>query len=453
MNLSAMPVKLDEPLGLMAVDSTAAGASSLFRPWDGVFLPQELQKCLESIAEADVIVGIPSFNNARTIGHVVRAVQAGLAKYFPSQKCVLVNSDGGSQDGTAEIVQQTGIDNLATILVKHPQFPVHKIVTAYHGIPGKGSAFRTIFALAAQLGAKACCVVDSDLRSITPEWIELLLDPLLDSGFDFVAPLYQRHKFDGTITNSIIYPLTRALYGQRIRQPIGGDFGFSGRLAQHYLSKNVWDTDVARFGIDIWMTTTAIGDGFKVCQSYLGAKLHDAKDPSADLTSMFTQVVGSVFGLMEAHEKAWAPITGSREVPTFGFHYQVGLEPVRVNVDRMLENFRLGCRELGVVWKQILAPEHLAALVDLAAVAKEQFHFSDELWVQAVYDFVLAHHHRRLPYEHLLRSLIPLYLGRTAAFVLEMLESSAEEVEARIENLCRVYEKFKPELLRRWVAK
>jgi glycosyltransferase involved in cell wall biosynthesis len=418
--------------------------------FDSVPLHDETKQQVEKIGHADIVIGIPSYNNGRTIGHVVRAVQAGLAKYFPNHKCVLVNSDGGSKDGTQEIVQQTGVDNLATILVNHPRFPVHKIVTAYHGLPGKGSAFRTIFALATRMSAKACCVVDADLRSITPEWIELLLDPVLDNDFDFVAPLYQRHKFDGTITNSIIYPLTRALYGQRIRQPIGGDFGFSGKLAQHYLSKNVWDTDVARFGIDIWMTTTAIGDGFKVCQSYLGAKLHDAKDPSGDLTAMFTQVVGSVFGLMETHEKAWTPSNGSREVPTFGFHYQVGVEPVRVNVDRMLENFRLGCRDLTPVWEKILEPPHLTQLVELAAVEKEKFHFSDELWVQAVYDFALTHHHRCLPYDHLLRSLIPLYLGRTGSFVLEMMESSAEEVEARIEKLCLVYEKFKPDLVRRW---
>ncbi|MDZ7290102.1 MAG: glycosyl transferase family 2 [candidate division KSB1 bacterium] len=418
--------------------------------FDSVPLRDEARQQVASIGQADIVVGIPSYNNARTIGHVVKAVQAGLAKYFPRHKCVLVNSDGGSKDQTPAIVQQTGIDNLATILVRHPQFPVHKIVTGYHGIPGKGSAFRTIFAIAARLEAKACCVVDSDLRSITPEWIELLLDPTLDKGFDFVAPLYQRHKFDGTITNSIIYPLTRALYGQRIRQPIGGDFGFSGRLAEHYLSKNVWDTDVARFGIDIWMTTTAIGDGFKVCQSYLGAKLHDAKDPSADLTAMFTQVVGSVFGLMETYENAWSSINGSNEVPTFGFQYQVGLEPVRVNVDRMLENFRLGCRELTSIWEKILEPPCLTQLAEIAALEKGKFQFDDGLWVQTVYDFALAYHQRRLPDEHLLRSLIPLYLGRTASFVLEMMESSAEEVEARIEKLCLVYEKFKPDLLKRW---
>jgi hypothetical protein len=144
-------------------------------------------------------------------------------------------------------------------------------------------------------------------------------------------------------------------------------------------------------------------------------------------------------------------MNGAVEVPTYGFHYHVGLEPVRVNVDRMLDNFRLGRRDLASVWEKILAPQRLAKLAEIAAVEKEKFHFSDELWAESVYDFALAYHQRRLPAEHLLRSLIPLYLGRTASFVLEMAESTAEEVEARIENLCLVYEKLKPDFVRRWV--
>ena len=54
-----------------------------------------------------------------------------------------------------------------------------------------------------------------------------------------------------------------------------------------------YETDVARFGIDIWMTTTALVGGFRVCQSFLGAKIHDAKDPGADLTAMLVQVTGA----------------------------------------------------------------------------------------------------------------------------------------------------------------
>jgi hypothetical protein len=137
-------------------------------------------------------------------------------------------------------------------------------------------------------------MVDSDLRSITPEWVELLVKPVLEGSYDYAAPLYKRHKFDGTITNSIVYPMTRALYGKKVRQPIGGDFGFSGKLASFFLGKDVWETDVARFGIDIWMTTTAIANGFLVCQSYLGAKIHDPKDPGADLASMLYQVVSAL---------------------------------------------------------------------------------------------------------------------------------------------------------------
>jgi len=71
-----------------------------------------------------------------------------------------------------------------------------------------------------------CVVVDSDLRSITPEWVELLAGPILIKGYDYVAPHYLRHKYDGTITNSVVYPLTRALYGKRVRQPLEETSGF-----------------------------------------------------------------------------------------------------------------------------------------------------------------------------------------------------------------------------------
>ena len=98
-----------------------------------------------------------------------------------------------------------------------------------------------------------------------------------------MAPLYARYKYDGTITNTVTYPLTRALYGHRIRQPIGGDFGVSGDLVRHYLELDDWTDDISKFGIDIWMTTSALTGGFAVCQTRLGAKVHDPKDPGSDL--------------------------------------------------------------------------------------------------------------------------------------------------------------------------
>ena len=118
---------------------------------DEVRLEPEVGARLKELGSVDVLVGIPSFNNARTIGHVVRAAAAGFVKYFPDRRCVIVNSDGGSTDGTREAVAAADFSTPGTILVTHPLTPVHKVVTPYHGIPGKGSAFRTIFAIARRL--------------------------------------------------------------------------------------------------------------------------------------------------------------------------------------------------------------------------------------------------------------------------------------------------------------
>ncbi len=417
---------------------------------EDVPLEPHVEQRLEELGRVDLLVGIPSYNNADTIAHVVRAAAAGLAKYFPHRTAVIVNSDGGSDDGTAEVVEKTELESPKAILVSHPVSPVHKIVTPYHGIPGKGSAFRTVFAIAKKLQAKACAVVDSDLRSITPEWFELLLGPILAEDFDYVAPMYLRHKFDGTITNSIVYPLTRALYGREVRQPIGGEFGFSGRLASHYLEKPVWESDVARFGIDIWMTTTAIADGFKVCESFLGAKIHDPKDPGADLAAMLVQVVSAVFDLMETNEDRWKEVEGAEDVPLFGFPHGVGLEPVKVNVERMIGIFRQGVRDLGEVWARALDETTLAEVTALGADAGDGFRFPDSLWVRVVFDYALAYRQRALNREQLLRSLVPLYLGRIASFVTQNMDSGAEEVEASIRTLADEFVREKGYLRERW---
>lgn len=408
---------------------------------------------IKEYQKADIVVGIPSYNNARTIPHVVRAVSAGLAKYFSKYNCVLINSDGGSSDGTQGLVTETTVEDFDTILIEHPVYPVSKIITPYHGIPGKGSAFRTIFSIAQLLEAKACAVVDSDLRSISPEWMESLLEPILFHGFDFVAPLYQRHKYDGTITNSIVYPLTRVLYGKRIRQPIGGEFGFSGKLASHFLTEEaVYRTDVARYGIDTWMTTTAVANGYNVCQSFLGAKIHDPKDPGADLSAMLSQVVGSVFALMETYYDKWFEIPNSTTpVTEFGFKFEVGLEPVRVNLERMVENFKQGVLNLGRIWNKFLSKDSLRELKRMSSYHVLEFRFPEELWVKVIYDFALAYRNKVMSREHMLKSLTPLYLGRTASFVNETIESTAQDVEKKIENLCLEFEKQKEYLIKNWI--
>ncbi len=412
-------------------------------------LTSDVRQKIKDLGDVDILIGIPSYNNARTIVHVVKAVEAGLSKYFSSQKSILVNSDGGSSDGTMDAVKNTTVD-FHSLLVDHGPGAFHKLVTPYQGIPGKGSAFRTIFEIAEALKARACAVVDSDLRSITPEWIELLVKPVLEEGFDYVSPYYLRHKYDGTITNTIIYPLSRALYGKRIRQPIGGDFGFSGRLASFYLTKDVWETDVARYGIDIWMTTTAVANAFKICQAFLGAKIHDPKDPGADLSSMLHQVVSSVFDLMAEYYPVWKSLDGSQPVRTFGFPFSVGLEPIRVDLESMVKKFRLGVKELSVLYQSYLPTSCLDELLAISTKEEGQFSFPDSLWVDIIYTCAVAYHKKVMNREHIIKSLTPLYLGKVASFVLEAQESTADQVEQKLEDLCLAYERRKISLAEKW---
>ncbi len=403
-------------------------------------LRDDARAWIEQVKSVDVIVGIPSFKNAATIGHVVKVAGQGLAKYFTGLRTAIVNSDGGSPDETREVVRSTPVPPGVQVLA-----------TQYQGPPGKGSAFRTIFEIAAALQAQACVVVDSDLRSITPEWIDRLGGPVLRDGFAFIAPLYTRHKHDGTITNNITYPMTRMLYGLDVRQPIGGDFGFAGSLARWWLAQNVWDTDVARYGIDIWMTTTAIAQGYKVGQAGLGLKIHDAKDPAAALGPMFNQVVGTLFAMMKRYADQWQTVQSMRAAPLVGELPRGEPEPVPVTVPALIAKLREGLWNNTDILGRVLAPQQLDALERISAASEESFTFPSETWARIVFDFAAAYNDAVWPAGQIMAAMVPLYYGRTAGLVLQAREMNAAEFEQQVvQAQADTFLALKPELAARW---
>ena len=402
----------------------------------------------------EILCGIPSYNNERTIPNVVRAVEAGLRRVFPDVSAAIVISDGGSEDGTVEAAMEatTGPDE-EFLLIDHKAPIPKRLALQYQGISGKGSAFRTLFTVADLVGARACAVFDSDLRSITPQWVEALVRPVLVNGHDFVAPIYARHKYDGTITNAIAFPLTAALYGSLLRQPIGGEFGFSGRLAGHWAGKDVWDTDVARYGIDIWMTTTAMVEGFRLCQTQLGAKVHDPKDPGSHLGPMFRQVVGSLFALAGQFVDRWRGVDELNAVPTYGFRAATSAEEIRIKSGRLTWRFIEGYMKYEKLWREVLSTETLNAVVratDEAAEKTEGFVLPADLWAHIVYDYLVAFSAAEVDSSTLLDSMIPLYFARTATFVQEASYDDQQAAEERIGRYADLFLERKPYLLRRW---
>lgn len=402
-------------------------------------LEEAVQREVSRIGRADILVGIPSFRNADTIAHVVKQAGLGIARYFPGLRAVLVNSDGGSTDRTRDVVLATEVPA-----------QVEKIVTPYRGIAGKGSAFKTIFEIAARLGVGVCVVVDSDLRSITPEWIKYLGWPVWQQEYDFVTPHYLRYKYDGTITNALAYPLTRSLYGQRIRQPIGGDFGFSGLLASEYSRRDVWETDIARFGIDIWMTTLAVNEGFRVCQACMGLKLHNNKDPGSDLGAMFRQVAGTMFELMRVYRSNWMQVRGSAPAPVLGEQSTEEPEVAEVSCENLLGHFRNGYEELGETWRRVMRRENFLAVQEVYALPDEDFEFANGLWVRIVYDFSIAHAFGAPGADSVVDALLPLYCARTAHFVKKTRDLTSFEAEIEVERTAEVFEVLKDYLRFYW---
>lgn len=398
-----------------------------------------VRRRLEEIGTADILVGIPCYNNEETIEHVLRMVSAGLAQYYGDLRSVVLIADGGSTDDTR--------DRASEYQMRPWQ---EKIVSIYRGPAGKGSALRLVFEAAEALQARACLTVDSDLRSIHPGWVKNLVDPVMERGCDFVAPVYTRHKYDGTITNNIVYNLVRTLYGKRIRQPIGGDFALSRSMASRYLEQDVWTTDVARFGIDIWMTTTALVSTEAVCQANLGVKVHDAKDPAASLGPMFRQVCGTLFEIMERDEPYWRSVRGSVAVPILGEVESVEPEPVTVDLARMVREYAEAWRLFRPLWASLFSAGVMAALDEVAEKEPEDFLLPIEAWVKLLYELAAAYHHLAAHRQRLLGTMTPLYLARVASFVNRTRDMSSTEAEAVVEEQAEAFERMKPYLLELW---
>jgi glycosyltransferase involved in cell wall biosynthesis len=397
---------------------------------------------IKHLKHCDVLVGIPTWNSEDTIDHVVRTAGEAARLHFNDSRCAIMVSDGGSLDDTRENAEAAEIPD-----------GVERNVSIYRGMPGKGTSLRAIFEAAQLMRVKACVVVDADLRSITPDWIKLLAEPVIHGKSDYIAPSYTRHKYDGTITNHIVYPLTRALYGKRIRQPIGGDFGVSGDLAAFYIMEDVWDTDVARFGIDIWMTTSAICEGYRIGSVELGVKIHDAKDPASDLPPMFNQVISTLFYLMGKYENAWMNTRSSEAIPNFGeAPNDHRPESVPVTRSKLVDEFIDGFDHFGSLYRTVLSHDNFQQLEKIADAARTtgKVEMSHKFWARVLYDFAFTYQSWNRNRRRLVGIMTPLYFGRVAAYTYEVEDLKQAEAERVVVAQAEAFEEEKEYLRNRF---
>jgi hypothetical protein len=412
------------------------------------FLSDDFVRQLMGVGEIDILVGLPTHNNAKTIISSVAAIQDGILRWFPRERAAIINVDGGSRDGTPDLVLSAAIDDVRGRKLRNALRTLPSISTKYGSSAERGTAFRTILAAADLLNAKAIVVVSPE-SNITPEWLPALLSPIYEENFDLVLPSYTRQKFDGLLLSNLLYPLTRALYGLRIHEPYATDYSFSGRIGSQFLSQNSWSNDIDRAAFEVRFSTAAITGGSRICQSFLGVKAHVERRAS-DLVPVLRQTIGELFSVMEPTFSSWSGKSGSEPVPVSGVVPQVTLEPVRINRKRLAKMFQTGVAELQSVFQSILSANTLAELQRIVETNGDEPYYPTELWVKTVYEFAAAHHKAVINRDHIVQALAPLFRGRVQTFLLENRNSSSAEMESNIENLCLEFERLKPYLLEIW---
>jgi hypothetical protein len=390
--------------------------------------PEIVNKCHE-IGPIDIMVGVLCKNVESTVLSVLNTINEGLYRYFPDYNLAIVVSKAPSSDNTDEAIN-----------LFQPYNSIHTIVTEDIVSGGKGSGVMTIFEIAHEAQAKCIVLMDGDLLSIQPNWIQTIANPVVYGRSDLTVPYYIRDKNDGVITNNLVYPFTRSLYGIDIRQPIAGEFALSKPLYETLRNHPLLPPD---FGIDIFIVTTAAAEGYYVKEGLFSLKIHESTthylEPEKFLIPMFRKVTGSMFELAKYYESYWRK-KPSRWKPK---HHRECFSqhpiPVNINIEEMNKSFQQEFISNKEYMKKYL-PEDLIANVDHVINNGEEF--SAKLWANIVYQYASSFKTLETDADKytLLDTLKTLWLGRFVSYAHQVDEMDINGAEIIIQKQAEIFE-------------
>jgi hypothetical protein len=404
-------------------------------------LHAEAKRRIKEIGSADIVVGIPTYRNGRTVGRVMDAAIAGLTRDFPNYRAVIVNADGGSSDNTVQIVADWPTPE-----------NIKKIVTPYEGLLGRGSAVRAVFEVAAALGSRICVILSPDTRDIRADWLGKLAAPIVAEQCDIVFADYDRPALESALADHLVYPMFRLLFGVPLRQVIGCDLALRSDLAGQYALRDVWETDVARHGLDVWLAVSALVEGRRVGQVSLGSKTEAQRDLIVPMDPRFLQTVGTLFRMINIHRRALLEGTVSPRVTCFGAPQRglVASPRAPVTIESIWEAVLKGRSRFRGTWRAVLATEQLERVRDVLKTGPAPAAITPELWARTVIDFAVVYNKGEGDPDKVVWALLPLHQARVVSYLLEMEGRSADEYEAGIQQQAAVFEAHRPYLRTRW---
>jgi hypothetical protein len=403
---------------------------------------------LMAVGQVDILVGLPTLDNSATIVDVVRAIHLCFMRDFPRLRTVMINSDGGSTDGTPDLVRAASLTEADMVQTSHPLRTHHRVVAPYHGLPGKLLALRTIFAAVELTRASVLVILDPNGPATTPERVTELITPLARTEVEFLTPRYRRHPRDGVLVTQLVRPLVRAVYNVALDEPLGAEFACSGQFASHCLEQDIWSHEIGRFAIDLWLRTEAVAQRLPVGQIWRPAPT--AAGARTTLREAVQQVMLSLVTSLRAHDSFWLAADGLAELRTWGDHPAVIPDQPTWDHAALTDQARHDLAEIRALLEQVLDQDLLARVVDDGA--NGAFRIDDELWARIVYTFATAAHRGSTSIEHLAAMFVPVYLWRASAFLTQTAQEAEPAVQARLGTLCDEFQRLKPVLVNGWSA-
>lgn len=418
------------------------------------------QRQVKLIGSADLVMGLPSYKNAQTAAYVARVALEGLHQYYPDLRTVLINADAGLKSNTRRAVASQASNN-------GHHSPV--VTGRYDGLLGQGSAIAALLDAALALDAKAIIILDSQTESITPNWVAGLAHLILENKADLVLPRYRQWlPPDGMLSDLIVHPLFRALWGRNLRRPAALDFALSSQLAAALLDEDVWGTAVATFGLPPWLATYSTVHNWRIAQTALGEKYLNLPQNSPlvqpnkrlnrgvarQFQARFQDVLSVLFSLINKYRDYWKDINDIRSLPTLTrFAAEADLRPIpQQDMHWLLDQLALGWIEYRVLWRNILTADNLVQVESLAALPADQFYFPADLWARIIYDFAVVFNKGEADPVRIVASLFPLYQGRLAAFQQEIAGLGVVGCEGTVAAQAVEFEEIRHYFDRRWQA-
>ncbi len=402
-------------------------------------LLDDAEEQLRALRSADIVVGIPSYRNARTVGAVARGAGVAVHRFFPDKKLVLVNVDANSSDGTPAAFMRARLPE---------EFA--RFSTGYRGLTGHGSATRAVFEVATRLGADACIVLDAGLTDVQPNDIRALLAPVLEGRAHLVLPMHQWSFVDAAFEDLIVYPMVRLMYGRAVRRPLSGDWSLSGRLAQAYSEQDVWETDAARGGLDIWLLVMALASEVPLVQVPSCHKQSSLVFGTTAYDQRFTHTLSTLFRHLGSHQRLWRNVRSCEDAPAEGPAPTVIAAEERPTAD-FWRGFRQGMRGWRRLLRRILRPENYEPLTFLAKAEEPgELDFPDDLWARMVLDFGVCFNKAELDPDKVAASLSAPFFARSLALWNRLDREGLDGYEDMIHAQALAFEKERHYLRERW---